>query len=213
MIAYFDRYIRNCAIHACSDWGYPDPHDDYFIKMYRRLPEGLRYLLGTGVKRGLIIPKGRSFSLKGLSSDKGPYNWFSRSAETTEPAPNWEYYVQVAEYIRLYPIAKSKNLILKFEDDLMDLALYKDKKVLVCIEVKERATQLEKLIAEIKSYRQQIDYKVNDRGNDALRKAKYIDKQRPEYFCGVAIGAKHEYRVSYPDGHAFELTKDQIPYV
>ncbi len=209
MIAEFDRYIRSCALCACKDWDYSIPADDYFVKIQKRLPKDLMYLLGSGVKKGLIIPEGRSFRLKELPANKGPYNWFSKYASTKEPAPNWEYFVQVAEYVRLYSIAKSNNLILKFEDDLMDLALYNGNKVLVCIEVKERASQLEKLITEIKSHSLRIDHSLNDRGNDPLRKAKYIDKQKPEYFCGVSIGARREYRVAYPDNCAFELIEDR----
>ena len=40
------------------------------------------------------------------------------------PNPNWEYYVQVAEYIRLRRLLHDFELRLNFEDGLMDIAIY-----------------------------------------------------------------------------------------
>jgi hypothetical protein len=213
MIEEFDRYFKDWVASACKDWGYLEPSNEYFARVYRRLPEGLRVLLGLGVKEEIIISQGRTFTLKGLSPKKGPYNWFSQYSSAKEPAPNWEYFIQVAEFVRLYHIATAKGLILTFEDDLMDLALYLNDKLTVCCEVKERASKLQELIKGIKVYQQSINFTVADRGNDPLRKAKYIAKRRPQYFCGVAIGARFEYRVDYPKGYAFQLVKDVIPWI
>lgn len=95
----------------------------------------------------------------------------------------------------------------------MDLALYLNDKLVVCCEVKERTGKLQELIKGIKAYQQSINFTVDDRGNGPLRKAKYIAKRRPEYFYGVAIGVRFEYRVDYPKGHAFQLTEDVIPWI
>ncbi len=217
MVQEFDKYFKNWVKSACKDWGCPEPSDEYYAKVYRRLPEGLRSLLGLGLEEGIIISKGRTFTLEGLPPKKGPYNWFSQSSgkepAPKEPIPNWEYFIQVAEFVRLYHIAKAKSLMLTFEDDLMDLALYQNDKLVVCCEVKEQKNQIKKLIKGIKDYQQAIDFTVDDRSNDPLRKAKYIVKRRPEYFCGVAIGVRFEYRVSYPEGQAFQLTEDAIPWM
>lgn len=213
MIQEFGRRFRVWVQSACKDWGYPEPSDEYYAKVYSRLPEGLRASLGLGLEEGLIISQGRTFTLKGLSPKKGPYSWFSRYSSAKEPAPNWEYYVQVAEFVRLYHIATARGLTLNFEDDLMDLALYWDDKLVVCCEVKEQVSQIRQLISGMKGYQQAIDFTVDDRGNDPLRKAKYIVKRRPEYFYGVAIGARFEYRVSYPEGQAFRLSGDVIPWI
>jgi hypothetical protein len=213
MIQEFDKHFKDWVSSACKDWSYPEPSDEYFARVYKRLPEGLRVLLGLGVKEGLIISQGRTFTLKGLSPKKGPYNWFSRYPSAKDPAPNWEYFIQVSEFVRLYHIAQAKGLILTFEDDLMDLALYLNGKLVVCCEVKERASQLQKLINGIKVYQETINFAEADRGNDPLRKAKYIFKRRPNYFCGVAIGVRLEYRVDYPEDHAFQLVKDIIPWI
>lgn len=211
----FNKYFRNWVNSACAEWGYVIPSDHYFTKVYDRLPEGLRALLGFGLNRGIIISEGRSFNLKGLPSSKGPYNWFSRDTSGKEPIPNWEYFVQVAEFVRLYiPIASLPGYSITFEDDTMDIAIYRNKRLFVYYEAKEKITQLQKLIKGLKAYESTtIDLTAPDRHNDPLRKAKCIVKRRPEYFVGVAIGTHYEYRIIHIDDNAFELLRDTVPLI
>ena len=139
--------------------------------------------LGTG-----DVVDGHRFTLEGLDAHKGPYAFFSRSS-SSEPAPNWEYFVQVAEYLRLHAAVKWRGLRVTFEDDLMDLAVYSDDGLQWCVEVKEQAArQLAPLVAGIRQHGQRVDFEVPDRGNDPLRKAKYLVCRRPPYFSAVAIG-------------------------
>ncbi len=208
----FDRYFKAWVKAACMDWGYPEPSEEYYTKIYSKLPEGLQTLLSLGCEEGLIVPHGRTFRLKGIPPKK-VYNWFARYSSSKEPMLNWEYFIQVAEFVRLCHVASAKNLKLSFEDHLMDLALYRNDKLIVCCEVKVKGKQIEELIRGIKTYEEGVDFTVADRGNDSLRKAKYIIRRRPEYFYGVAIGTRFEYQVSYPQGKAFELTKDVIPWI
>ncbi len=208
----FDKHFRNWVNVACEEWGYAMPSDHYFIKVYERLPEGLRALLGLGLSKGLIIPTGRAFTLEGLPSKKGPYNWFSHSP-AKKPAPNWEYFVQVAEFVRLHNIATALGLSATFEDHTMDIALYQGGKLVVYYEVKEKASQIQELIERIKDYGYAVNFAAPDRGNDPLRKAKCIVKRKLEYFAGVAIGMRFEYRVVYLEEKNFRLVKDVIPWV
>ncbi|MBL7124577.1 MAG: hypothetical protein ISS51_00575 [Dehalococcoidales bacterium] len=212
MTQEFDSYFRGWVRATCQKWGYPMPSDRYYAKVYERLPAGLRSLLGFGLNSGIIISKegGVAFTLKGLLDRKGPYHWFSHNRRL-KPAPNWEYFVQVAEYVRLYTIANAKSLLVTFEDDDMDIALYQDNRLIVYCEVKERLGQIQKLIKGIKGYQFAVDLSAPDRGNDPLRKAKYIVKRKPEYFVGVAIGARFEYKVIYLGERSFQLVKDIVP--
>lgn len=50
--------------------------------------------------------------------------WFSRFVAKQRPNPNWEYYVQVAEYVRLSTALAGHGYELTFEDDLMDIGVY-----------------------------------------------------------------------------------------
>ena len=213
MLQEFDNYFRDWARAACEEWGYPMPSNRYYAKVYERFPEGLRALLGFGLKSGLIISNGGTFTLKGLPPEKGPYHWFSRNRRPKEPAPNWEYFVQVAEFVRLHTIAITRGLSVTFEEDTMDIALYQDDKLIVYCEVKERVSQIQRLIKGIKVYQSAVDITAPDRGNDPLRKAKCIVKRKPKYFVGVAIGARFEYKAIYPEGRSFQLVRDVVPLV
>jgi len=208
----FEDSFRNWVKLACSEWGYDLPPESYYQHVFERLPDGLRTILGYGIDRSLIVQMGKKFSLKGLRDKKGPYNWLSRDSYKKEPAPNWEYFVQVAEYVRLFELAERNNLNLTFEEDLMDLALYDDNKLIVCCEVKEQTAQIMKLLQGIRGFQKEIDYTINDRHNDPLRKAKYIEKNRPDYFYLISIGTKLEFSVDYPEDGAFTLKEDFIPY-
>ena len=132
----FDLAFRRWVNSACEDWGYRKQGEDYYSTAYSTLPEKIRALLGKGLKDGIVIPQGRRFTLKGLSSEKGPYNWFSRYSKCARPALNWEYFIQVAEYVRLYPIVEDKGFKLNFEDKLMDITIYRSEELLVCCEAK-----------------------------------------------------------------------------
>jgi hypothetical protein len=209
----FDQMFRDWTRSACKEWGYPEPDETYYLAAFARLSPGLRTLLATGLQEGLIISHGRTFTLRGLAPGKGPYAWFSRYAQVQRPNPNWEYYVQVAEYVRLSRFAAAVGLTVTFEDGLMDLALYRNGKLQVCVEVKERRTQLQRLLQSLRAHEHAVDLKSPDRGNDPLRKAKYLVKRRPRYLCGVALGARVEYRVDYPDDAGFRLVEDVVPWV
>jgi hypothetical protein len=210
--ALFERHFRDWIRTACVDWSFPPPPESYYTKVFSRLPPGLRSLLGQGLNDGLIVPRGPKFTLLGIPEAKGPYAWFSRYSEQKRPNPNWEYFVQVGEFIRLHRVARASSLTLRFEDHLMDLALYQGDRLLVCVEVKERARQVQELVRRIRDYESGIDLNAPDRGNDPLRKAKYIARRRPAYFCALAIGERLEYRVEYPAKHGFRFERDVVPW-
>lgn len=212
-LTIFDDQLRLWASAACDQWGFPQPSEDFFANLKERLPGGLLATIGFGVENGIVIPSGCTFKIKGMGQSKGPYNWFSRDNSNQKLNPNWEYYIQVAEYVRLWQAFRNKDYALTFEDALMDIGVYKNNNLLVCCEIKEKSSQAKKLIAGIKTHANRIDFTVPDRGNDPLRKAKYIAHHRPLFFYLVAIGVRYEFSVSFPDGRAFQLREDIIPFI
>lgn len=210
----FDAYFRDWVEVACEAWQYPHPGDDYYERVSRRLPEGLRALVTVGVREGLIIPQGFMFTLLGHPG-KGPYTWFSHQRfPRKEPAPNWEYFVQVAEFVRLSHIAAVReDLAVTFEDQLMDIGVYRAGRLVVYCEVKVVPSQLQRLVKELRVFERGIDVKRPDRHEDPLRKAKYLLRYRPDYLALAAIGARFEYRVRYSEGGTFALIPDVIPFV
>jgi hypothetical protein len=212
-VQLFDAQLTGWARLACEEWGFAFPPSEFFEKMTSRLPEGLRATIGFGLEQGLVIPQGYSFLVKGLGPGKGPYRWFSRFASEQRPNPNWEYYVQVAEFVRLSTALAGRGYELTFEDDLMDIGVYSAGQLAVCCEIKEKSSQATRLVNRMRSYQPGVDLSEPDRGNDPLRKAKYLVTKRPKYFYLVAIGARFEFAVSYPNAGAFELREDLLPFV
>jgi len=171
----FDKCFRKWTAAACAEWKWPTPNDDYFHRAYERLPHGLQILIAHGVASGLIIQLGRQFTLRGLAPKKGPYAWFSRHMEANGPNPNWEHFVQVAEFLRLCTLAARSNLTVTFEDHLMDLAVYDDQRLLVCVEVKERTAQLQDLVKKLRTYEPAVNLSEPDRGNDVTMEGQAVD--------------------------------------
>ena len=215
----FDQFFRKIVKRSCNEWEYEFPPDEFYLNVYERLPLGLRTVIASGLSSGLIndvgMSKTKSAAFRPISVPdcKGPYSWFERNNRKRQPQPCWEYFVQIAEYIRLYEALKAKNVELRFEDDLMDIGIYTNKKLWVCCEIKEKSSQAQNLIRDIKKYQAVSELPDSDRGNDPLRKAKYIAKLRPQYFYLVSIGRGFEFRIEYPENMQFQLVEDLVPLI
>lgn len=209
----FDEQVKLWTSTACEEWGFSQPSENFFTQLKERLPKGLLATIGFGVEKGIVLTNGCTFRIESMGHLKGPYNWFSRDNTNQKLNPNWEYFIQVAEYIRLSQAFKNEDYVLSFEDSLMDIGVYRNNKLLVCCEIKEKSSQAQKLVSGIKNYESGINLALPDRGNDPLRKAKYLIHQRPLFFYLVAIGVRYEFNVSFPEGKAFELQEDIIPFI
>ena len=210
MYQIFDEKFAEWATLAASQWGFPEPSQEFYEKFYDRIPVNVRSILGYGIKNAIIISCGCQFKLKGQERI-GLYSWFSKYTQAKEPAPNWEYFIHVAYYIQLLHFVEQTELSLIFEDQLMDLTIYENSKLKICIEVKEKAKQLHQLLAGVRAYQNNVDLSAQDRGKDPLRKAKYIIQNRPEYFCLWAINSQLNYQVQYLDDKSFELIETAFP--
>ncbi len=210
-VEVFDSHFREWAASACDEWGYPAPKGEFYERVRKRLTNQPLEWIGYGIETGLIKEEGLQFNLAGNPAGKGPYKWFSQRSDVDEPQCNWEYYVQVALFARLFQPCREATLGLGFEDDLMDLAVRAGGDLLWCIEVKEQAAQLEKLLAELESHGDGVDLDAPDRRNDPLRKAKYLVKHRPKFFSGVAIGMQRDFEISYRGARAFDLLEAKPP--
>jgi hypothetical protein len=207
----FDELAAGWVAAAAADFGYPPPSPDFGDALADRLPAGLRQAVADGVERGAIVPvEGHRFTVVGLAPGKGPYALFSKSKREV-PAPNWEYFVQAAEYARLHRLLEGSGLVLGFEDGLMDISVRRDGEVVWCIEVKEKATDLDRLATDVASHADGIDTERPDRHDDGLRKAKYLLEFRPAWLSLVAIGRRHDYEVTYPADGRFRLRPDLVP--
>jgi hypothetical protein len=214
----FDRFFKEIVERTCTEWSYEIPQNEYYSNVYNRLPLGLRLTISYGLSAGLVDDVGLSdtksagFRPKGVPENKGPYSWFEHNNQKKQPQPCWEYYVHLAEFIRLHKIFdKSKNVELKFEDNSMDIGIYKNDKLWICCEVKRKSSKAEELINGIKKLQTVKDPLPSGGGKDHIQKAKYIINFKPEYFYLVSIGRRYEFRVEYPEKMQFQLTEDLIP--
>lgn len=93
----------------------------------------------------------------------------------------------------------------------MDITVRDGPTLLWAIEVKERASQLPSLSDELHEHGRRVELDAPDRGNDALRKAKYLVTHQPSYFSLVAIGAGYDFSVAYTES-GYALREDFVPY-
>jgi len=210
-VEVFQRHFRDWVAAVCDAWGYSLPNEAFYQRVRERLTDETLEWVGYGVEAGLILEGGLRFDVAGNAPGKGPYKWFSRRSDVAEPQCNWEYYVQVAFFARLWEPCRHAGLSLTFEDELMDLAVRREGQLLWCIEIKERSTQLERLLREIESHGAGVNLRAPDRGNDPLRKAKYLVTRRPQFFSGVAIGMQRDFQVLYQGKNAFRLVEASPP--
>jgi hypothetical protein len=120
---------------------------------------------------------------------------------------HWEYYVQLAEYVRLVDLLGVGDLSVGLEDGMMEVSVRREGDLLWCIEVKEKAVSLEGLKAALLRYGPGVPLDEPDRGNDGLRKSKYLVKHRPPFFSILALDAREDYAVRYPAETSFLLDR------
>ena len=208
-LAVFDRHLRHWVTAACEDWLYRPPPIEWYEAMQARLPPGLRATLRAALDAGVISTAGgHRFTVAGIPAGKGPYAWFSRNARGAL-APNWEYFVQAAEYASVR--SAHPDCEIGFEDRLTDVSVSRHGELLWYIEVKERVEGLVSLGARIQRHGTDgVDMDSDDRGNDPLRKAKGLAQLRPPYFSLVGIGGRLDHSVTYHDQTHFDLIPDLV---
>ena len=93
----FQVHLRRWVKSACAEWSGAERGEEYYTVFNERLPIGLRTLLARGLSEGLILVEGHRFRLKGLASQKGPYQLFrnrpwqgglTRTGNTTSRSPS-----------------------------------------------------------------------------------------------------------------------------
>lgn len=160
-------------------------------------------LIRQGVDRGILRIDGNLFRL----SNKGQYDAFTL---------NREYFIQFATFTSLivdygYPTADCA-----FEYHLMDICIFQKGRPYIYVETKVSDHPSRKLIEELSNtYGNQIIALQDqpDRGIDALRKAKYIFRDRPEYFSVINPMQKYHFQVEYSEkGFSLEKIADLPKY-
>jgi hypothetical protein len=126
-------------------------------------------------------------------------------------APCWELFVQLADYGWLRTVAENHGQEVRLEDRLMDLTVRAGNLLVLYVEHKTTRQTAEKLLDGMLQYGDKgFSLADPDRGNDALRKAKYLVRvdSRPIYFGLSAVDFRQLFKVEYLDGNRFRLIED-----
>jgi len=95
----------------------------------------------------------------------------------------------------------------------MDLTVRTQNKLLLYVEHKQSKAEAQHLINAMRRYGNNgFNLDDADRGNDPLRKAKYLvrdPEDRPVYFAVSAVGFRRLFRVQYQHENRFELIDDE----
>jgi hypothetical protein len=193
---------------ATSEWGFAPCSLESAIA---DLPTELQSAMGRGLRAGSLTIDGTRFALPGLGPKKGPYTLFTKDTVAMRPLLNLEYYVQVAEYLRLDRLLAPAGFQIGFEDNLMDVTVRRDGRLLWYIEAKDVAAKAIELLAAMARYANGVPIEMYDRGNDGLRKAKYLVGHRPPYFTASAVGFRKDFLVEYLAPDAFSLRSRPQP--
>lgn len=157
----------------------------------RYITEREATLIRRGVEQGIIQIEGNIFCLP--TTNKGRYDAFTL---------NREYFIQFATLVDLitehgYPASDCQ-----FEYHLMDICVFKDGRPYIYIETKVSNQSSKKLVDEMaNTYASNLMSFLDqtDRGLDALRKAKYIFRDRPKYFGVINPSMRYFYEVFYTE--------------
>lgn len=209
--AQFEQLARSWAATACETFGYPPVDEEWAQRLQQRLPMGVRALVVQAHAHGVVESEGFRFTLPDLDPGKGPYAWLSRDTAAQQPAVNWEYFVQVAEYARLRTLAGARGFRVGFEDELVDVTVRDGASLLLAVEVKETAAALNQLETELHRHATGVDLDADDRHQDGLRKAKYLLEHQPAFFALAAIGSRREFSVTLQGSNRFALDEDVVP--
>jgi hypothetical protein len=133
----FDCAFAIAATVAAAVYEYRPPDAAFVLAALDRIPVADREEIGRGLADGTVDFDGHLFRLPRLPATKGPYKLFGRDTAASRPAVHWEYYLQVAEYLRTLAALPARYDV-GFEDGLMDVSVRRNGVLLWYIEVKER---------------------------------------------------------------------------
>ena len=210
-LTIFERHFNYWVRCACAEQYRQVPGDEFYRTFRQHVGDETVNWIGWALKTGLIVEEAHRFRV--LGGQTGPFRWFSRRDWMGYSLhPNWEAYFHVAFFVRLRAPCEEKGITLTFEDKNMDLAVWRDEKLLWCIEVKVNWVRVQSLIAGLRQLGQEgVALAAEDRGNDPLRKAKYLILSKPTFFSVLEPGLEHHFQVEYEESNRFHLRESEPP--
>lgn len=212
----FESLFSGWAEEAVHCAGFPAETPEH-----GRIPLRVKEKVASLWGQGLLSPGEKPASFRIADAKRGgPYKWFSHYASNKTIYTNHEYFVQVAAFYDLiheygYPphwMAFEHNESAPPVSIAIDIGIKFPDGRKAFVEVKEKKDQLQALIEGVKFLGQiGVDLRAPDRGNDPLRKAKYIAAGRPYFFVGYCPDGFESYKVTYLSENRFTLIPAILP--
>lgn len=187
--------------------GFDSSPDEVLKRLESRVPAAMLRQIGGAYINGWLqneSKRNRGYFVK--ESDRmGPRGgqWTLEHAGGGHVNPCWELHVQLADYGRLRTVAERHGLTTRLEDRLMDITVYAGQNLLLYVENKTKKEEAIRLLKRMREYGNTgFDLGDPDKGNDPLKKAKYLVRNGayPQFFALSAIGFEQVFRVEYLDG-------------
>jgi len=196
----FNAWVR--AYNRTYD--YRTNPDELLSKLEKRIPDTTLRQIGGAFENGWLINESeqhRGYFVK--ESDRpGKRGGLPTITHVGNGIVNpwWELYVQLADYSRIRTVAEQHGKTVRLEDQLMDIVVYAGSSMILYVENKTDKIQAIKLLEGMREYGAsgfQLD--DPDKGNDSLRKAKYIVREtaRPKFFALSAVDFEQIFQVDY----------------
>ena len=188
--------------------------EPFYGDVRAKLGDEILNWLGWALKAGLIVEEAHRFRV--LGGQTGPFRWFSRRDWKEYPLdPNWEAYVHLAYFARLWHPCREAGMRLGFEDRGMDITASRADELVWYVEVKRKQELADRLVRDLTRLSSEpvptgaIDR--NDPLRDAKAKVKYLADYRPSYFSAVAPGTERHFEIEYLHGVGFRLRDSASP--
>jgi hypothetical protein len=199
--------------------GYATDPETIFCILQRRIGETRLARIGSAYLNGWLQTEsdsGRGYFVREGDRPGGRGGQFTITHQgERRVAPCWELFVQLADYAWLRTVAERHGQEVRLEDRLMDLTVRAGPRLVLYVEQKTTRAVAKKLLTRMRQYGETgFDLDDPDRGDDALRKAKYLVRagSHPMYFGLSAVNYAQLFKVQYLDGNRFRLNEDPRPF-
>src|SRR5262249_6050573 len=175
----FHSEFRRWVQSHNSTHGYKTDSEGLLAKLEARVPREYLTGIGSAFLNGWLETEAspdRGYFVR--ESDRpgvggGQFTLIHQGHSGVQPC--WELYIQLADYAWLRTVAGRSGHHVRLEGNLMDLTVRSGGTLLLYVEQKERKETAQRLLQKVTSYgRLGFGLDDDDRGNDPLRKAKYL---------------------------------------
>jgi hypothetical protein len=215
----FRRAFTRWAAAHCQTTEFKAGPTPLLDTLNERIDEHTQRLIGSAFLNGWLETEqtaGRGHFVRETDrNDKGGGQYMVTHIGNSRVAPCWESYIQLADYARLRTVAEPRGLKVQLEYHLMDITVWAGENLILYVENKVTRNQAQSLLKKVHGYGDTgFNLDDPDKGNDPLRKAKYLVRDHPKYFVLSATGFQQLFLIEYLGAeNRFKLIEQSDPIV